>query len=125
MQDGYHCLYGDVADEEIIEKMNLKKIQLLISTVPEFSDNLLLIRKVRAVNKKARVIVTASEIDEALKLYNHGADYVILPHFLGGEHVSNLISEFRQSQGKIAKERECHLKHLQERREIGHEHPKD
>ena len=26
VKEGYHCLYGDVTDEEIIERMNLKTI---------------------------------------------------------------------------------------------------
>jgi Trk K+ transport system NAD-binding subunit len=121
---GYHCIYGDVNDGDIIDKMELKKIKMLISTVPEVRDSLYLIRKTREVNKKAKIIVTASEIDEALRLYNAGADYVIMPHFLGGEHASRLISAVRGRKKKIHEEKEDHIKHLKERKDIGHEHPK-
>jgi Trk K+ transport system NAD-binding subunit len=124
VKQGYHCIYGDVTDNEIIERMELKNVRILISTVPSVSDNILLIKKVREANKKAKVIVTASEIDEALKLYNLGADYVVLPHFLGGEHVANLISGVRKRELKLDEEREEHIKHLKERKNIGHEHPK-
>ncbi len=124
-KQGYHCIYGDVNDDEIIEKMELGKIKMLISTVPEVNDSLYLIRKTRKVNKKAKVIVTASEIDGALRLYKAGADYVIMPHFLGGEHASRLISEVRKRKKKLNEEREIQIKHLKERKEIGHEHPKD
>jgi len=93
VQRGYHCIYGEVTDEEIIDKMNLANVKMLISTVPDLNDSIYLIKKIRAVNKKAKVIVTSSEIDDALTLYKKGADYVILPHFLGGEHVANLIDE--------------------------------
>lgn len=124
VKKGYHCLYGDVSDEEIIAKMNLRNIKLLVSTVPELKDNLLLIRKTRAVNRRAKIIVTASTIDEALHLYKQGADYVILPHFLGGEHVANLITSFRAKKIKLKEEKERHIKHLKERKGVGHEHPK-
>jgi len=121
---GYHCIYGDVDDEEIIEKMNLRQIKMLISTVPEVGDNLYLIRKIRKVNSKAKVIVMASEIEGALKLYKAGASYVIMPHFLGGEYASRLITEVKKKKDwRLA--REGHIEHLKERKEIGHEHPKE
>lgn len=124
VKEGYHCIYGDVTDEEIIEKMNLRQIEMMISTVPELKDSLLLMKKARTANRRMTIIVTASEIDEALKLYQAGADYVILPHFLGGEHVANLIDLHQKGKIKLADEKKCHLKHLLERKEIGHEHPK-
>lgn len=119
----YHCLYGDVTDEEIIERMQLNKIELLISTVPEMKDNLLLIRKVTAANRRAKVMVTASDIDDALRLYGAGADYVILPHFLGGEHVSRLVNQVSRNATQLHEEKKKHLAHLHERKRLGHSHP--
>lgn len=124
IKEGYHCVYGDVTDEEVLEHMNLPKITMLISTVPAVSDNLLLIRKVRSHNRKAQIIVTASEVDEALRLYREGADYVILPHFLGGEHVSNLISKVHGKNSVLNEEKERHIEHLRKRKSLGHEHPR-
>ena len=124
-KEGYHCLYGDVGDEEIIDKMNLSQIKMLISTVPEVKDSLNLIRRVKKSNRKAKVIVTATEINTALRFYNAGADYVVMPHFLGGEHVSHLIRDVRKRKRKLKEEKKMHIQHLQERKEVGHEHPKD
>ena len=120
---GFHCIYGEVDDEEIIDKMNLPKIKILISTVPELKDNLLLTRKVRKVNKKAKVIVTAQSTVDAMTLYKAGADYVTLPHFLGGEHISNLITGVRKRAINLNKRREDHLKELKLRQKHGHDHP--
>ena len=124
VKEGYHCVYGNVTDEEIIHKMNLRHIKILISTVPEVQDNLLLIRKTRAVNSKAKIFVTANEIDEALRLYKAGADYVILPHFLGGEHVGDIISKHRKRKIDLKEHKTDHIRHLEQRKDIGHEHPK-
>ncbi len=124
IKEGYHTVYGDVTDEEVMEHMNLPRIAMVISTVPAVGDNLLLIKKVRAINRKAQIIVTASEVDEALQLYREGADYVILPHFLGGEHVSNLISKVQGKNIILSEEKAKHIEHLHKRKSLGHEHPK-
>ncbi len=122
-KQGYHCMYGEATDEEVIEHMNLPKLKIFISTIPDIKDNIRLIRKIRTVNKKTQILVTASTIDESLKLYEHGADYVILPHFLGGEQVSSMITNIRKNKLDLKRERVDHLKHLNERKRIGHDHP--
>ena len=124
VREGYHCIYGEVTDDEIIERMGLAQISLLVSTVPDYTDNLFLIRKVKEVNKKASIFVTASDIDSALTLYSHGADYVIMPHFLGGDHVANIISGLREKKIVLHQERNRHITDLKERKQRGQEHPK-
>ena len=117
-------MYGDVGDLEIIERMGLANVSMVISTVPDTADNLLLLQKTREINNKAAVVVTASQLDEALHLYKAGADYVILPHFLGGEHVSNLVTTFDKDVASIIHTRLRHIEELQQRKVLGHEHPK-
>jgi Kef-type K+ transport system membrane component KefB/Trk K+ transport system NAD-binding subunit len=122
-KEGYHCLYGDVTDEEIIERMDLKHISILISTVPGLQANLLLIKKVKQENKRAKVIVNASSIEDSLTLYKHGAHYVIMPHFLGGERGANLIGKLRKDTFNLKDEKKKHIQHLKNRQKVGHEHP--
>lgn len=120
------CLYGDVGDTELLDRIDFRRAQLIISTVPDEQDNLLLIKKVKEVNKKAIVFVTANKIEEALELYQADADYVILPHFLGGEHVALLLEQFEEFTLDIKKILENKFKHIEElkrRHRMGHEHP--
>lgn len=124
IDEGKPCVYGDVGDLEIIDKMNLKHAKMMISTVPDIYDNLLLIKKMKEANKAGVVIVTANTIEEALRLYESGADYVIMPHFLGGEHVSYLVEKYRTDFGKILKKKIEHIEELKRRQKIGHEHPR-
>ncbi len=123
VKQGYHCIYGEADDNEIIERMNLKNVKYLLSTIPYLKENKKLIKRTRSVNKKAKIIVTADKIEDALKFYDLGANYVILPHFLGGEHVANLFSKVRKREVKLKDERDSHLKELKERMKIGHDHP--
>src|SRR3989338_1236194 len=117
------CIYGDIGDLEIIERIDFKKSRLVISTVPTQRDNLLLVKKAKEANEKIVIFVTASQIKEALALYEVGADYVILPHFLGGEHVSLLIEKLSQNINKVIEHKLMHIKELEERHALGHEHP--
>jgi len=117
------CIYGDVGDSEILERINLKGAKMVISTVPIKRDNLLLIKKTKEQNKKAMIFVTSTQIKNALDLYDAGADYVILPHFLGGEHVSLLIEDFTSDINSIIQTKIEHIEDLKKRRTLGHEHP--
>lgn len=117
------CMYGDAGDIEVLERLNLKDSSMIISTVPNKNDNLLLIHEAKKSNKKTVVFVTGSQIDEALELYNAGADYVILPHFLGGEHVSLILETFGSNLKKIVENKISHIEEIKKRHLLGHEHP--
>ncbi len=115
--------YGDADDNEFLNELNLEKIKMAVSTIPEYKTNLLLIKKIRQVNKKAVIISISHNISEAEKLYKKGASYVILPHFLGGKYASGIIKKFNFKKSEYTKEREKHLRYLEQRKKIGHEHP--
>ncbi len=119
-----HCLYGDVSDPEILELLNFTKTKLVISTIPDYQVTRYVMRKAKRQNKNIRILVTAYSVEEALKLYDRGADYVVLPHFIGGHHVSNLVGEFTSSYEKVLKHKKAHLRELKERASLGHKHPK-
>ena len=117
------CIYGDVGDIEVLERLHLDDSSMVISTVPDKNDNLLLIQEAKKFNKKVIVFVTASQIEEALELYEAGADYVIMPHFLGGEHVSLILENFSSNLKKLLENKIIHVEELKHRHLIGHEHP--
>ena len=118
------CLYGDVYDPELLEELPLDKVELVVSTVPDFETNELLIEAVRAVNPRAIIISRAHLIQDALELYKKGATYVLTPHFLGGEYLAKMVKQFKTKEEEYEKERDKHIKMLKEIAERGHEHPK-
>jgi Kef-type K+ transport system membrane component KefB/Trk K+ transport system NAD-binding subunit len=117
------CLYGDVDDPELLRELPLDKINMAVSTVPDFETNVLLIENIRFVNPKAIVIVRAHSISEAMKLYEEGASYVLTPHFLGGEYVAKMIRELKTSRSDYKEEKKKHMKMLKDISRRGHEHP--
>lgn len=122
-KEGFDCKYGDASDSELLNELNFSKIKMVVSTIHNPDTNLLLISKIMESNKKAIITVVSHQIDEAIELYNAGATYVLMPHFLGGHHVSTMIEEHGLKLNKFLEEKVAHIEHLKKRKEIGHEHP--
>ncbi|MBT5021856.1 hypothetical protein HOK51_00705 [Candidatus Woesearchaeota archaeon] len=117
------CMYGDVSDIEVLERLDLTKIKLIISTANKYEDNEFLLRVIKRISPHVRVFVSASKIDEALDLYKLGADYVILPHFIGGNYVSLILGEMEKDGATIHQERFKHMEELIKRKRLGHNYP--
>lgn len=120
---GINCMYGDAEDAEFLEEINIGKSKIVISTIPEFETNSFLLSRVRSENKDSLVLLLSYNIDEAIKLYEDGATYVILPHFIGGEYAVKLAGEAGFDVAKLNVKREEHVRYLKERKELGHAHP--
>ncbi len=118
------CIYGDASDSELLQGLDLHKARMVISTIPDLETNTLLIRHIRGLSKGSIIIVAAHQIDDAIQLYETGASYVIMPHFLGGHHASMMIERYGFNMGRFVKEKIGHIEHLKKRKEEGHEHPR-
>jgi Kef-type K+ transport system membrane component KefB len=117
------CIYGDICDPEVFYRLDFKNAKIVISTANSYEDNVLMLQKVKGANRYVPTIVTAHKIDQALELYRKGADYVILPHFLGGDMVSNLLPDFEANQLQMLILKYKHINDLLERKNVGQEHP--
>jgi len=110
------CIYGDAEDQNFLEELNLKKAKLVLSTIPDESANLAIIQKLHSLRSGAVFIATAEQPRDAVDLYDHGADYVIIPHHLGGDYIANLIHDFRTNKSKYEHIGREHLKSLEKAR---------
>lgn len=119
------ALYGDVYDLELLDELPLEKLRLAISTIPEVDTNLLLLDSIRDVNKDCVIILRAHSIDDALTLYDAGANYVLTPHFLGGEFVARMIKHSKSGDEDYLVERKKHIQMLKEMLKKGEDHPHD
>jgi len=85
-------IFGDMRDSEIFDKMNLEKANVVISTSPDFEDNLALLRDLKTLEKKPKTILRAETEQEARLLYADGANYVLLPNFTAGQYLGKNIA---------------------------------
>ena len=109
------AMYGDADDNEFLDELDLQHVKLVISTLPDTETNLFILSKVRRENEQAIVILMAHSAEEAMLLYKNTADYVVLPHFLGGSYATLLLDKYGLDADQFAAEREKHLKHLKTR----------
>lgn len=112
-------VFGDITDPEVLEELNLSNAKLILSTIPDIEDNMVLISESKRRGYKGPLIVTAEFSHDAIKLYNSGADYVILPHTLGGRHISRLLSDHWQDLDVFRQQKDKHLAEVLENRHSG------
>ncbi len=103
-------LFGDISDNHIQDKAQLNTAKLIISTIPDADDNMLLIDGLKHLKNRAKIIVAAYNGRDAKRLYKEGADYVIMPHLIGGRHIAKLIKD--DGLGKIVHLKEKDLPYL-------------
>lgn len=109
---GIACVYGDVNDSEFLKSINIKEVKMIVSTIPDYAAN---INVMKAIDKDATFIATTNNIHNALELYKNGADYVISPHYLGGDYIASMLVRDNFSKKTIKEEGKHHIKQMQER----------
>ena len=120
---GIPSQYGDATDIGLLESIDPTKVVLAVSTIPTVEANSLIIETIRKKNKKATIMVVSHSIKEALLFYNLGADYVILPHFLGGRYAADMLVKLGHGRRKYKSIKNKHLNYLNQKLALGHEHP--
>lgn len=105
--------FGDAADVEFLSELPLEKSQLIISTLPEFDDQKTMIQHVRAKNKKVHIIANLYYKEHLHELYAIGTDYVMMPHLLGGQWISEILKEHKWNKTTFKKIREAQKKEMQ------------
>jgi len=116
-KEGVNCIFGDAGDKDFLGEICLDRAKLVISTIPDESSNWLIKEKLSEINSKATFIATAEQPRDALDLYEAGADYVIIPHHLGGQYAANMIESYHTNKEKYRAEGEKHIKELKEARD--------
>lgn len=108
---GLNAICGDITDPHVQEIAKMNKATLIVSTVPDANDNHALLEAMKKKRVKAKIIMTAMNEEEALKLYKEKIDYALLPHFVGGQHIADIIRHEKLGQS-LHKLKNQHLKTL-------------
>lgn len=82
---------GNANDDEVLIKAGVERAASLISALPSDADNLFVVLSSRQINKALKIISRATEETSYKKLKLAGADNVILPDKIGGDHMASLV----------------------------------
>lgn len=82
---------GDATNDQILVKAGIEKANSLITVLSNDADNLFVAISARQLKKDLVIISRASDDSSSKKLKIAGADKVIIPNKLGGEHMASLV----------------------------------
>ncbi len=82
---------GDANEDEVLIRAGINSATCLICALPNDSENVFVVLSARQINPKIRIISRASEESSYSKLKLAGANNVILPDRIGGDHMASLV----------------------------------
>nr|WP_240315464.1 potassium channel protein [Aquimarina longa] len=84
-------LKGNATEDEVLIEAGIRNASCLICTLPEDADNLFIVLSSRQINKDLKIISRASQDTSYKKIRLAGADNVIMPDRIGGDHMASLV----------------------------------
>ena len=106
-------LYGDATDSELLEEIGIHTAKLVVSTFSDFEVTTSLVKNVARLNPSAVIICHADNKEEAVQLYELGATYVMIPHFIGSEKISAFIKKSGLKKSEFINFKDKHLTYLE------------
>ena len=84
-------VWENANDDEVLQLAGVDRAECLISALPSDSDNVFVVLSARQMNANIRIISRASNESSYSKLKLAGANNVILPDNIGGDHMASLV----------------------------------
>jgi Kef-type K+ transport system membrane component KefB len=117
---GIGSIYGDVAHADTLRHAGIEEAELVISSITDDilrgTNNLRMLKNVRATCPKARVMLTTEHIPQALSFYAAGADFVYLPRLHSAPDIAAILK--RGLEEGFDKMRAEEIEHLSQRHEV-------
>jgi voltage-gated potassium channel len=88
---GMLVVKGDASDDETLHRAGVERADFLISALPSDADNLFVVLSARQLNSNMTIISRASQDTSFKKLKLAGANHVIMPDKIGGDHMASLV----------------------------------
>lgn len=82
---------GDVNEDEVLLEAGIERAQYLVTALPDDAINLFVVLSARQLNERLFIISRASQVTSVKKLEFAGADKVIMPDKIGGDHMASLV----------------------------------
>ncbi|GAA4281504.1 potassium channel protein [Gaetbulibacter aestuarii] len=89
--DGVPYVIGNANEDEVLLQAGIDRASNFISALPNDADNLFVVLSTRQINKSINIISRASNESSYDKLKFAGANNVILPDKIGGDHMASLV----------------------------------
>lgn len=108
-----HYIYGDASNPELLDELEMENAKLVVSTITDFETTASLLDYLDKHNPDAVSICMAETPKNAVELYHSGASYVMLPHYIGSEKLSEFIRKVGLKKSEFKKLRSKHLEYIE------------
>ncbi len=102
-------MYGDATDLELLDEIDIHHSELVISTINDTATNCMLAEHITKANDRAVFVCHAAKLNDADALYKAGATYVMLPQYIGDQHIDDFLSQNGSNKRAFTKYRHDHL----------------
>jgi voltage-gated potassium channel len=82
---------GNANEDSVLKLAGIERASTLISALPSDADNLFVVLSARQLNNRLKIISRATEETTMKKLKLAGANNVIMPDKIGGDHMASLV----------------------------------
>jgi len=89
--DNVPYVIGNANEDEVLLQAGVHRASCFITAMPSDADNLFVVLSARQMNENMTIISRASQESSYDKLKFAGADNVILPDKIGGDHMASLV----------------------------------
>ncbi len=89
--DDIPFVFGNANEDETLFQAGIERASTLICALPNDADNLFVVLSARQINASLTIISRASQETSYQKLKLAGANNVILPDRIGGDHMASLV----------------------------------
>ena len=114
------CIYGDIAHADTLRHASIENAELVISSITDDilrgTNNLRMLKNIRASSPNARVVLTTEHIPQALHFYEAGADFVYIPRLQSAPMLARILRQGLTEGFQAA--REAEIEHLTNRHEV-------
>jgi Trk K+ transport system NAD-binding subunit len=88
---GYLCMHADAAEETVLKQAGVERARALATVVSSDPVNVFITLSARSLNGSVQIIARGEEISTEKKLFQAGANAVVLPAHIGAEQIASLI----------------------------------
>jgi Kef-type K+ transport system membrane component KefB len=114
------CIYGDIAHADTLRHASIENAELVISSITDDilrgTNNLRMLKNIRASSPHAKVVLTTEHIPQALHFYEAGADFVYIPRLHSAPMLAAILKQGLVDGFEAV--REAEIEHLANRHEV-------
>jgi len=89
--EGVHAIWGDATDMTLLHEAGIDRANFLVTVLGDDSETIVAILTAKEAKPSIRIIARSSREEMAKRMFQIGAERIILPEFVGGQEIAQSI----------------------------------